>query len=229
MSPRQKDVLRKELSQRLVEINVKWLKVGHVDEVISLIPKQQAGKCPFDILYASPGKATELMKLESKNKQRPLEYRYGFGKPVSKFDAYECFETKHSHPGCKDLFGANKAYEKIIQKQITKVRNALDDQGCTNIKYQAMPVIFSPSGKVESYGSKNDKTITIDTNPRNNALMGRTLILPKQNLDNFHKYTQSLIETYNLKTHFVDGTYVHRFNGGVHSALNTRHACSPHQ
>jgi hypothetical protein len=55
-----------------VEIDVKWLSVGHVDEVVGLVPdgKSQA-PCDFAITWASPQKAFELMK-DPKNRDQPF-------------------------------------------------------------------------------------------------------------------------------------------------------------
>lgn len=55
-----------------VELDVKWLSVGHVDEVVGLLP-DPSGKspCDFAISWASPKKAFDLMK-DPANRDHPF-------------------------------------------------------------------------------------------------------------------------------------------------------------
>lgn len=48
-----------------VQINVSWLSVGHVDEVVKVIPTNRPGvpaECNFSLMFASPRKARELLR-----------------------------------------------------------------------------------------------------------------------------------------------------------------------
>lgn len=49
----------------VVQIDVSWLNVGHVDEVVKVIPTNRPGvpaECNFSLMFASPKKARELLR-----------------------------------------------------------------------------------------------------------------------------------------------------------------------
>jgi hypothetical protein len=49
-------------SEHSVQLNVSWLTVGHVDEVIKVVPApNKKAPCNFTLMYASPKKALELL------------------------------------------------------------------------------------------------------------------------------------------------------------------------
>ncbi len=231
MHESQKEVLGKEINQKIVEIDVKWLLVGHVDELISLIPdSNRGGNCPFDILYASPDTAYQLLK-EEKAKGKDLNINLGIGsrKDKKNFNLDECFEKGDINPICKEVFRANKTYSKIIQNNMKKIRDSLDaEQGnCAQVNFIPIPILFSPKAFRKSYGTENDEAITIDPNPVNNVVINNHLFLPKQNLDIFHQFTKKKLEKFNYKTNYVDGRFVHQFRGGIHCSLNFRRSCRP--
>lgn len=231
MSPSQKKLLKKELSQELIEIDVDWLKVGHVDELISVLPNShKRGSCPFDILYSSPAKALDIIKQEGSKKDiKPALLRYDFGSKESHFDLWSCYGKDRNHIGCKSIRAINETYAKIINDNLSKIKNALvkHDPSCSQVEHIPIPVLFTSSDKRQVYGTHEDKAFTIDPNPVNNVLIGSNILLPKQNLEQFHNYTQSQLDKYKIKTTFIDGEYVHYFGGGIHCSMNMRYACRP--
>lgn len=58
------DKLRKfildQKCQPFVSLDISWLKVGHIDEILSFIPNK-SGQAPFGIVVASPGIAVEIL------------------------------------------------------------------------------------------------------------------------------------------------------------------------
>lgn len=231
LSPDQRAILERELSQEVLDINVNWLKVGHVDELISVIPvANKKGKCPFDILYSSPGLALELIKKESeKSELKPLRFRFDFGEKQSTFNLWECHTKGYSHPGCKAMISANTEYEKIVQSNISKIKQALvrKDKSCSSVNFVKVPVLFTASQSQQRYGLKSDKAMTIDPNPVNNVLIGNNIIIPQQGLRPLYQYTKSVLEKYQLNVTAVDGEYVHIFDGGLHCSMNMRRTCRP--
>jgi hypothetical protein len=68
------DVLRlfaKQKKQPIVEINTAWLRVGHVDEMLAVVPHRTSG---FSVLHASSRAAMTLL--------REAEWRYRGGLPI---------------------------------------------------------------------------------------------------------------------------------------------------
>ena len=61
-------------AQNVVQIDVSWLTVGHVDEVAKIVPTNRPGvprECQFSLMLASPDKALELLK-NSRSSNHPL-------------------------------------------------------------------------------------------------------------------------------------------------------------
>ncbi|MGE3341752.1 MAG: protein-arginine deiminase family protein [Candidatus Altimarinota bacterium] len=231
MGPEQKDILKRDLGQKLVELNVHWLKVKHVDEIISLIPvPERGGTCPFDLLYVSPGQALQLIQTESqKSGLAPVKLRHGFGAQEVYFNLWDCFDKSSSHPGCVVLKQANRSYEKIMKKNIEVLRAALTKESpdCKAVRFVPIPVLFTSSQVQTKFGTNQDLAISLDPNPVNNVLIHDEMLLPKQKLPVLHYFTASQIAPYKLKTTFVDSAYLHHFDGGLHCSLNVRHTCRP--
>ncbi len=85
-----------------VELDVKWLSVGHVDEVVGLLP-DPSGKspCDFSISWASPKKALELMKDPANRDQPFLEF---FKDPI--------FAEQLKTPAIRNLCNSVREYRK---------------------------------------------------------------------------------------------------------------------
>lgn len=54
-----------EAGNRVLDIDVSFLQVGHVDEIVSVVQTDRASPCDFAVLLASPEKAFELMETEA--------------------------------------------------------------------------------------------------------------------------------------------------------------------
>lgn len=232
ISPLQKSILQKRLTQKIIEINVDWLKVGHVDELVSIIPiKNKPGKCPFDIMYSSPGKALEILKTESTLQKAPLNLRIGFGDTKKIFDLWSCFRDEDKSPGCNTIQTINKTYEKIVQSNIEYLKKELIsyDTSCSKVNFVPIPMLFTSSKEQKNYGASGDEAITLEPNPVNNVILGDHILLPKQNLEAFHNYTENILSKYDKQLTFVDGKYVHYFDGGIHCSMNFQRACRPNE
>jgi hypothetical protein len=236
MHPKQKQVLRSELQQKFIELNVDWLFVGHVDEVISVIPKKDSSNdlCPFDVFYASSGKALEILKEEADAGGESLNINLQAGKSKGKnkpFTLGECFKkTPSKNRMCISLINSNQEYEKIMVSNIQKIRQALidSDPSCKSVEFIPVPVFFSPKNDQEKYGGDNDQAITMAPNPVNNIIIDESILLPDQNFDFFSSYIRDLIRPYDLKIEYLDGSYVHKFKGGIHCSTNIKHVCNGH-
>jgi hypothetical protein len=234
MSSPQKKILKTELQQKLVEIDVAWLYIGHVDEVISLIPKKnKSSSCPFDIMYTSPDLALSILQKESLNGDSlKIELGAGKGEKSKKFYLKDCFgKNKDKNPLCVSLHKANKKYGEIMNENIKTLKASLitSQPNCKNVNFIPIPVLFSTKNLQEKYGTDNDLAVSITPNPVNNVLINNSIMLPRQGFDFFDRYTKEALNKYDLKVEYVDGEYVHYFKGGVHCSLNLQHSCKGNQ
>ncbi|MCB0394712.1 MAG: hypothetical protein KDD25_09135, partial [Bdellovibrionales bacterium] len=229
ISRAQKKILKARTAQEFVELRVNWLDVGHVDEILSLIPKKGTHdtQCGFDILYASPGLALNLIKeAPADEKAEPLEMRFGFDKSLESFNLWDCAKTPSKIRGCRLVFEANQAYEKIMQQNLIEMKNAVKTiGGCKNVNFIPIPALFSAKSESNVYGTPNDKAVSIEPNPLNNILLGHEILVPKQHMRSLHEYTEGVLNKYDLDVNFVEGGYVHAFSGGIHCATNVRYGC----
>jgi len=234
MSGPQKKILKTELQQKLVELDVSWLYIGHVDEIISLIPKKtDKGKCPFNIMYTAPDLALKILEKESLNGDSlNIELGAGKGQKSKKFYLKECFqEGKETKPLCVSLLKANKKYGEIMKKNISKLKTAFSsiEPTCKSIDFIPIPLLFSTRNLQKVYGTDKDLAVSITPNPVNNVLINNYILLPKQGFNFFDEYTKDAINKYDLTPEYVDGEYVHYFRGGVHCSLNVQHSCKGNQ
>lgn len=73
VDPDVKRVLQKQHKQRIVEVDTTWLRVGHVDEMLAVVPNPTLGGTAFGMFHASPITALQLIRV--------AEERYRLGLP----------------------------------------------------------------------------------------------------------------------------------------------------
>ncbi len=72
--------------ENIINLNVSWLAVGHVDEIFKIVPNHindgRPSECKFSLMAASPKKALDLLQ-EPSNRNRPY---FDFGAKLAKKD-----------------------------------------------------------------------------------------------------------------------------------------------
>lgn len=217
-------------AQKLVTVDVRWLDVGHVDEVFSVIPGPKGGKgnCPSRILYASPAEGWRMLsKNEPLYKESEILLKWeGDGEDKSGFDLRSCFKKGPKDKVCQILFAANSEYEKIMQSNIQLIKEAFGNHDtCDKPVFSPVPVLFSPTNTVKVYGQREDEARPIDANPINNIILGTAAFVPRQSIPEFYRYTKSLFGDLRYQIRFVEGRFLHRQGGGIHCNMNVKRTC----
>lgn len=221
--------LKEQMAQEVVQVQVKWLDVGHVDELFSVIPgKGGEGNCPSKILYASPAEGWKLLtRRDPQFEERELALRWDGERELEEgFDLRSCFRKGAKNISCKMLFESNTTYEKSIQASIQAIKTAMKKHDtCAVPEFLPVPVLFSPKHMKSSYGLQEDEARAIDANPINNILLGNEAFVPRQAIPEFYRATKALFGSLRYQVRFVQGHFLHRQGGGIHCNVNVKRIC----
>ena len=109
--------------ENIINLNVSWLSVGHVDEIFKIVPNLiedgRPRECKFSLMAASPQKALDLLK-DKQFANRPF---FDFPASTSEEDLEDLRDSRSNEYNgtnfklCKYLNGAGKAHPKTKQQQ----------------------------------------------------------------------------------------------------------------
>jgi len=112
-----------EAGNRVLDINVSFLRVGHVDEIINVVQTNRPAPCNFAVLLASPEKAFELMEAQARDSrdQSAPESSRGTGY----LNNFRSLFINEAHAGAKAL--------------ASSPANPLD-RNCQDVSYHALAI-----------------------------------------------------------------------------------------
>lgn len=238
-----KTFLKAQRVQSPFEIDVSWLEVGHVDEILTIIPVKEGD---FRVLIVSPKLAYDILdKYKEDEKatlltQRVLTRQYNEGRGVHESVKQEnlscevsvkdflskglCF-SKHK-AGARDITAeALRQFNEGIQKKVdASIENellpALGDE--FRDKILPVPVLFIESETKPGYAG----ALTADM--VNMLVLNKHCIIPKpfgpvvNDVDVFEKHVKELLEGFEYEARFLDDwTEYHMRSGEVHCGTNT--------
>jgi hypothetical protein len=227
-------------NMKAININVKWLETGHVDELFSVLPDQSAkATCPFAMVYTSPKLALDLVQKYKFNGHQQI-----LPSPVTTEDVSlelqdstfftECLALYASNTvqgeRCKKFIQANIAYESLIQQERQRIDAALVKQkACANINWIALPQLFVPSYgvwlKEGHWGSEQDQAQAVNPNTVNMIALGAEIIVPEQPYKPFGQEVSRRLEELNLLPVPVDSALSHYLSGGLHCNTAVARMC----
>lgn len=136
IEPRYQKFFKRQKLQEPIDLNSDWLAVGHVDELVSFVPKSDGG---FILLIASPKLALDIAR--SMSPDTPLDPKYGlmvpgldtvgdlfnYGQLQRTFEDYnmdmdfKTFGLDHSSPDPNSIKGKLKASLNLDESDIVEV------------------------------------------------------------------------------------------------------------
>lgn len=203
--------------QPVIDLHTDWLTVGHIDELISFVPKPTGG---FALVVASPTKAYEI--LDTLPKATPLDPRYSAHFFIQKVDdlyrevrrgkrlrQYNeevdrmLFGSSHLEPDPDSLVGTLKAELGFDMADVIEV-----------------PVVFVN----DVYAGTIWSAEALNPDLSNLSSMGSHVLLGEQFFEPFQKYVeQEFADKIGVKVEWIDNWKLYHTNvGGVHCGSNER-------
>jgi protein-arginine deiminase len=209
------EFFRRQKIQPAIELNSDWLRVGHVDELVTFVPTGSGAKCVM--LLASPKMAFSIIRSLPPN--TPLDERYeligggGGFKTVGGFLAYgqlqrsleqynldadyKIFGADHAHPDPNSIKGKLKAALNLSEADIREV-----------------PVLF-----VNNHATKW-QAVALSPGTVNLSSMGKHSLVPDPFLPAFKASFVTALSGTGNKIHWIDGWLYHVGQGEVHCGTN---------
>lgn len=218
---------------RPVEVDTSWLRIGHVDEIFSVVPTGDE-PCDFAIAHASP--AAGLALLDRLPDDTPIEPpgvgrapgEKSFGERHTSADCVADLPsnswgmsplTAGAAKACPQFGDINRGFEAKVQEGLAKIRDAVERKtGCKQPPTIAVPQLFRPSvpgGPAEA----------VNVNAVNSVVLGRSIIAGEQPNDLFRDEIRARYAAAGVRVEYVDARMFH-FNGGtVHCSTNVLRTC----
>lgn len=229
-----------------IPVNVDWLSVGHADELFNVVPVPNVpAPCNFAILYSSPAEGLRVAR--QSESEMPLEPRVPENfrveeVPVSISNGpVDCISQL---PGpnansplqagsvlrCRPMIEANETYERLIQVDLSRLRNAVSTQtGCSRVRTVPLPVIYRPeragvAGR-QPYGSSLDLAVALNPSPVNSLVINNTVIMPQQPNAAFRSTIERRMRALGISPSFINDNVYHFGFGEVHCGTNVVRSC----
>lgn len=200
-----------------IELHTNWLLVGHIDEVVSCVPRPSGG---FALVVASPKKAYEI--LDEQDPNTPLHKNYAMefyvrtvrdlyhiarrGKKLRRYNEdvdQIIFGYSHLQPGEDSIVGTLMRELDLDVDDIVEV-----------------PVVFVNEVEyANTWGA-----LALNPDLANLSSMGEYVLMGEQFFDPFKKYVErEFAEKIGVKVNWIDNWHLyHRGVGGVHCGSNER-------
>lgn len=216
-----KNYFRKN-NPNVFELKVDWLDVGHVDELIQVIPQDSKTKCgSIALVYSSPKLGLQLSgSLEKKNRKRDK---------VCGVDGQSKATLLRRLKGCNNFNQYNLKLDEKINSEVARLSNFLKNtSNCKKkVKTIPMPTLFYNDFNLprQKKGLSQNKARPLVPNLVNLTIIEKLVLLPKQSLKSFMNYASKEFSSLTLKPKFMSVGFLHSSNGSVHCALNVVRGC----
>ena len=243
--------LRDVLSTTAIEIDISFLHVGHVDELFAVIRAPTDGGCRFDVLWASPGRAMELVAARAAaDPDSPLVSDALFDPSTSDTFVLQEFFTHLESNAAKrpmrnrtgdllriyeeeELFRLNvELVEATQQRNLGTLTAALRARypGCAVLSH-ALPVLFAnvnywlpPAESASNFALYSNQVNSVFF-----AADGRMQgILVDGQINGFNDYAVPLLQDLGIRLSegLFDASAFNRDLGNLHCATQVIHACN---
>lgn len=235
-----------------VDADTSWLWVGHVDEVIAVIPAPAAtGSCKFAVAIASPRLALNLLK------ENPGDSFFNFSKSdfsaedaerisqvgvwtgfcqsyfgSQKFDATTCAQLTNGQVA--EFLSQNPSAKRIVsvaQADLDRLnldlKAALQAQHCGASVIEVPALYFQPKEFELTMESKL-QTQSLLPNSLNGILVNSTVIAPDPLNSVFRNYIKTKYSEFGAHADFIDDSLIYYPHGGeLHCASKSFRLCTP--
>ena len=209
---------------RTHRMDADWLQVGHVDELVSVVPSKDA--CGFAILTMNPKLGLDLLKTEKREKlANIIPKTYQAMKPdgfdLTKFVMGRIYDHvalgKTSPETAKEVQKGEQA-AKHVSAVIgsLKAAYAKANPACTDLKVIELPVVLT----CDTHSAKLNYCKTLVANPVNSIVLGRDVLVPNPFFPSFRAEITKRLTAAGLTPHFVNTALANMHAGNAHCASN---------
>jgi hypothetical protein len=243
-------ILTQYYHQRNVEIDTRWLKVGHSDEIFMTVkdPDLKKNPCGQKIIYSSPAKALEIMSEEIKSINpitRELDGKIKFYTELMPEDSKDIMmkieedlknhlSEKLSGPDPDNQKNKFNKYTKlnlqlviedIIQGNLRKIKEKIEKLNplCKNLPVIPIPTLYNCHGLRMTYlgDTKIDNCYSAHPNSVNMEVIDQNLLMGDSMVPQFNSYNLSILKQNGLTPHLLNVNFYHELGGGLHCGTNT--------
>lgn len=215
-------------ADRIISVDADWLEVGHVDELVSVVPADNP--CGFALMVMSPELGVNIVK--SSDYQQPLSSlipeEYHKTQPLGGGLLEGVLPSLYQTLSDKTMPSRSRVNESLLALQLkvqARVNQSVSDlkakylqmnPQCQDIPTIPLPVLVNcKSGTKKLKGCK-----TLLPNPVNSIVLGKDLLVPDPFVPELRQEITSRLSANGLKAHFVDSGYYHILQGEAHCATN---------
>ena len=210
MDANMRESIERRGTDRLFVLDTSWLDVGHVDELVTVLPSTTS-PCGFMLAYASPSRAFELMR------QAP---GLSIGAPVPRGlpTAAEPREPVTPQEVLWDEgFRQNVFIAAKIDREIARLKAELGrHSGCRDIPLLPLPTLFTGAQRAKA----------LNPNPVNLLALGNLVIIPEQFHSGFERDIEASLSAHGVRTRWLDDRFYHFQGGGIHCATQALRGCT---
>ncbi|MEM6748983.1 MAG: protein-arginine deiminase family protein [Planctomycetota bacterium] len=202
LNPEVVDFLAAQGVQPPMPVDVGWLTIKHVDEVLSFIPAEEGGR-GFKVMVPDPGAAIDLL--------RGLAHEGYADTPM--LSSYEEGVTVASLLADEALMDHNRDLQ--AQRLEPIYANLREELGLDEEHVVRIPLLFTPGGGAKVPNMVNALVINghvVMADPDGPEIDGE---------DAFQKAVREKLADLPVTVHFVDDQLYQRWSGNVHCATNT--------
>ncbi|MBW2315210.1 MAG: hypothetical protein JRH10_13555 [Deltaproteobacteria bacterium] len=175
-----------------VLLDTSWLRVGHVDEILSHVVTG-AGPCDFSLVRAAPALAVELARADP--------------------DPPRWLRRKS-----ETFIRQQLVLDARIAAAASEVSHALLGGGCSSVPVLRVPVLFRCEGDAESPARCTSER----PNSVNMTVLDRHLLVPDPRYAPFAQAARRALEAHGQVVHLLDADSQHDREGGIHCATAVR-------
>jgi protein-arginine deiminase len=210
-----------------IVIRTSWLAVGHVDEVVAVVPKRGQGPngCNFSVLISSPRKAIDLLVTDGESQF--LEYPSQKKSPLFQIKGFkneQILDKIRTHANFNSI-------NQLAQKELDQIRLILEDKILARFpqckpEFIEVPALYRTK---ETDGSDMDsEAIALFPTLVNLVAIENTIISPNPHNKVFRSYMENIYQNLGLEVVFLDSyDYAFLALGDVHCATQTARICRP--
>lgn len=211
---------------RVLRVDADWFYVGHVDELVSVVPADHP--CGFAVLSLDPVRGVQLLREEGRGgleKMIPKDYHMSSPPGSSILDTnlvglYErlTLRRKDADESVTSVIEMQALGKKRIDAVLAQQSRdyARLNPACRSIPVVSLPTLID----CERDGDELSECKTLLPNPVNGVVLGRDLLVPDPYLPGFRRDVTERLKAAGLRGHFVDSGFYHGFAGEAHCATN---------
>ncbi|TWT47330.1 protein-arginine deiminase family protein [Botrimarina hoheduenensis] len=197
--------LAAQLGAEPLALDVGWLTIKHVDEMVSFLPAKDGG---FLVLVPDPNAALDRLRHLRDD---------GYG-DTRLLDIFENQTTVNSVLDDADFVVAN---QRLWRERIEPMsRKLLKEIGVPRDRLRRMPVLFQPDGTPRTPNVVNCLVLPGTEGQPAQVAMADPNGPMIDGVDAFQAETRSRLSDANATLHFVDDRQYHKWSGNVHCATN---------